>query len=144
MILKFADYANCCTCALPYEHFQFTTMTPTAKGGMFLVSGLLYAVTTQLWGLLIERYGHAHLFVIAGYMFAGICFILCGPMYPIPVKPTLTLVIIAQAMYGISSGPQLVGSFTEGLAETVRSGHPDDVSTSAAMSSIYQSACSLG
>ena len=119
-------------------------MTPTAKGGMFLVSGLLYAVTTQLWGFLIDRYGHAHLFVIAGYVFAGANFLLCGPMYPIAMKPTLTLVIIAQAMYGISSGPMLVGSFIQGLGETVKSGFPDDVTTSAAMSSVYQSACSLG
>lgn len=127
-----------------YASTQFTTMTPTSVGGMFLVSGVLYALTTQLWGILIERFGHAHLFVIAGYVFACLCLLLCGPMYPIPLKPSIAMVIVGQAMYGISSGPQLVGSFTEGLAETVRSGFPDDVTTSAAMSSVYQSACSLG
>lgn len=111
---------------------------------MFLVSGVTYALTTQLWGMAIDRFGRAHLFVIVGYVFGCICFILCGPMYPIPMKPTLALVIVAQMMYGLSTGPQLVGSFTEGLAETVRAGFPDDVSTSASMSSIYQSACALG
>lgn len=119
-------------------------MTPTSVGGMFLVSGLLYALTTQLWGLVIDRFGYAHFFVICGYVFAALCFLLCGPMYPIPMKPSLALVIVAQAMYGVSTGPQLVGSFTEGLAETVRSGYPDDVATTASMSAIYQSACSLG
>lgn len=111
---------------------------------MFLVSGVTYALTTQLWGLAIDKFGHAHMFVIFGYVCATVCFLFCGPMYPIPMKPTLALVIVAQLMYGLSTGPQLVGSFTEGLSETVRAGFPDDVSTSASMSSIYQSACALG
>ena len=111
---------------------------------MFLVSGVVYAVTTQLWGLLIEKRGHPHLFAICGYVFSTVCFVLCGPVYPIPLSPNLTMVIIAQVMYGLSSGPQLVASFTEGLAETIKSGYPDDVMTSASMSSLYQSACSLG
>ena len=124
--------------------YQFSSMSPTAVGGMFLVSGIAYAVTTQMWGIIIDRYGHPHLFVIIGYLCAVVCFVLCGPMYPIPLKPTLAMVIVAQVLYGLSTGPQLVGSFSQAMAETVSSGFPDDVSTSAAMSSLYQSACALG
>jgi hypothetical protein len=65
-------------------------------------------------------------------------------MWPLPFPPSMTLVIIAQLLYGASMGPQLVGSFTQGLSETIAAGYPDDISTSAALSSLYQSSCALG
>lgn len=57
---------------------------------------------------------------------------------------SITLIVVSQALYGVSMGPLLVASFTEGLRNVVKAGYPDDISTSAAISSLYQAACSLG
>lgn len=66
---------------------KFTVLTPTAVGGIFLVSGLIYAVCSQGWGILINRCSNAHPFVLVGYILSLGAFLLSGPMYPIPLEP---------------------------------------------------------
>lgn len=146
ILISFTTFINVGFNDATLEHHlrDFLSLTPTAVGGMFLVSGVVYAATTQGWGMLIQKYGRAHLFVGIGYALAALSFTLCGPAYPLPKTPTLGLVIVAQLLYGVSMGPQLVGSFTQALQVTIDSGLPDDISTSAAVSSLYQSSCALG
>ena len=109
-----------------------------------MISGVVYATTTQGWGCLIEKFEHAHMFVLAGYVLTAASFVLCGPMWPLSFAPSLTLVIISQLLFEASIGPQLVGSFTQGLAETIAAGYSDDIATFAALSSLYQSSYALG
>lgn len=148
LLISFTAFINIGFNDATLEHHlrDFTTLSPTVVGSLFLISGLVYAIATQLWGFLIGRYeDYAHSFVCVGYVLSAASLLLCGPMYPIPVSPSITLVIVAQVLYGISIGSQLVGSFTRGLAETTEAGFdPDDISTQAARSSLYQSSCALG
>jgi predicted MFS family arabinose efflux permease len=146
ILISFTTFINVGFNDATLEHHlrDFTSLSKTAVGGMFLVSGVVYAATTQGWGCLIQRFDNAHMFVIAGYILTAASFLLCGPMWPLPFNPSLPLVIVAQFLYGASMGPQLVGSFTQGLSETIAAGFPDDIATSAALSSLYQSSCALG
>jgi predicted MFS family arabinose efflux permease len=124
-----------------------TTIRPSIVGLIFLVSGLIYAICSQGWGFIINKCTSSALpFSLIGYILSLAFFVLSGPMYPIPFEPSLTLIIIAQSLYGISMGGQLVGSFTEGLRQLkkLKGYDENDISTSAAMSSLYQAACALG
>lgn len=129
---------------LEHHVSQEIGLTPSQIGLLFLVGGGIYAMSTQLWGFLIQKFNRAHVFVVFGFIFSSLSLLLCGPAWPLPVKPSLMFVIIGQSFYGVSMGPQLVGSFTEGLSETLEAGYPDDLTTSATMSSLYQSTCALG
>ena len=129
---------------LEHHVSQEIGLSPSQIGLLFLVGGGIYAMSTQLWGFLIQKFDRAHVFVVVGFIFSSISLLLCGPAWPLPMKPSLMLVIIGQSFYGVSMGPQLVGSFTQGLSETLDAGYPDDLTTSATMSSLYQSTCALG
>lgn len=66
---------------------QFTSVSPSTVGLIFLVSGLIYSICSQVWGLIIYKYSNAHPFCFLGYVFSLIFFLLSGPMYPLPIEP---------------------------------------------------------
>ncbi|RWS13124.1 MFS-type transporter-like protein [Dinothrombium tinctorium] len=123
---------------------QFTILKPSVIGGIFLFSGLLYASGNQFWGYLADKINNCHWACIAGFILAAIAFALCGPAYGLPLEPNIWLVLLAQGSFGMATGGQLVGSFTEGLKETVKRGFPENISTYAMISALFSSGFSTG
>lgn len=121
-------------------------LKPSQIGLLFLLGGGIYAISTQIWGFVMQKFDKNHLFVLFGFFFEVLALLILGPAWPLSlhIPPSLLLIIIGQCFYGVSMGPQLVGSFTGGLSETLKAGYPDDLTTSATMSSLYQSVCALG
>lgn len=72
---------------LVHVTIQFTVLSPTAVGLIFLVSGLIYSICSQVWGIIIKKYSNAHPFCLMGYFFSLGFFLLSGPMYPLPIEP---------------------------------------------------------
>ncbi|RWS13943.1 MFS-type transporter-like protein [Dinothrombium tinctorium] len=125
-------------------YLQFTILKPSVIGGIFLFSGLLYASGNQFWGYLADKINNCHWACIAGFILAAIAFALCGPAYGLPLEPNIWLVLLAQGSFGMATGGQLVGSFTEGLKETVKRGFPENISTYAMISALFSSGFSTG
>ncbi|RWS27907.1 MFS-type transporter SLC18B1-like protein [Leptotrombidium deliense] len=121
----------------------------TLSGGLFALfvlpqESVVYAIAGQLWGFVADKINNCHVACCIGCMLSAAAFIFCGPIYPLPLEPNIWLVIIAQALYGLGTGGQLVGSFTEGLKETVKSGFPENISTYAMVSALFSSGFSMG
>lgn len=112
---------------------------------MFFLSSLVYVVANQLCALLIQKLKDmARPLILAGFVCSAITFAISGPMFPFAFEETITHVIIRQIVFGLSIGPQMVGSFSDGSAETFRSGFPNDMATSSAFSALYTTGITLG
>lgn len=112
---------------------------------LFAVSGILYVMSTQVCGILVARKeDHVYSFLMAGFFLSLMTCLLSGPMYPLTFETGIWTEVTRQVMYGLSMGPQMVGSFSAGKREVDRSGFGISVSSSSAFCSLFQSAFSLG
>ena len=112
---------------------------------MFLLSGIFYVIAAQTSGWLIRYYEErVYPLILLGFLCAAITCILSGPMFPLPLHTSVPLDIVRQILFGIASGPVMVGTFSAGKREMAESGITITPSSSAAFSAIYQSAFSGG
>jgi hypothetical protein len=65
-------------------------------------------------------------------------------MFPLTFKESIALVIIRQVLFGLSIGPQMVGSFAAGSEELIRYGYEKGMAASSSFSALYTSSMTLG
>ncbi len=94
-------------------------MEPSIIALIFVLYGLTYAISNQVWGLITEKLLHSHVVCSLGILSCLIGYIIVGPLPFLPYDPCLWNVLIAQVLFGIGMAAQLVGSFVEGLNETM-------------------------
>ena len=114
-------------------------------GGLFFLTSAVYVVTNQASAFLIHKHSSsARPLVLAGFTCSALMFLLSGPMFPLSFEETTPVLLVKQVLFGLSIGPQLVGSFFEGTAETKRAGFPSGEATSAAFSALFTTSMTLG
>ncbi|CAG2172969.1 unnamed protein product [Oppiella nova] len=123
---------------------DFADLSPTTMGGIFVISGALYAGFNQVWAYFAEKMSNCHPLCIIGCTSSLVAFSIVGPLPFFGGDSQLWLTILAQVFLGLGMGGQFVGSFVQGLRETLKSGYPDNVSTYAVVSGIYSSSFALG
>ena len=127
------------------KHLEIYDLSMKSIGGLFFLTSGVYVLTNQVSAFMIHRKGSlARPLILAGFACSAVMFFLSGPMWPLPFPETLALVIVKQVIFGMSIGPQLVGSFSDGSAETAKAGFPDGMATSAAFSALFTTAMTLG
>ncbi|XP_054166548.1 MFS-type transporter SLC18B1-like [Oppia nitens] len=123
---------------------QIQKLSPSLTGAIFIIMGLVYAVFSQVWAYIVEKVSNCHPICIIGCLLSMTAFIIAGPLPFFPIESQLWMPIVAQIFLGLGTGAQCVGSFTQGVRQTMKNGYPDNVSTFAVISSIYSSAIALG
>ena len=112
---------------------------------MFFISSLVYVVTNQVCAQVIQRWCKlARPLILSGFSCSAVMFLLSGPMFPFTFHETVTTVVVRQVIFGLSIGPQMVGSFSDGSAQLKECGLEKDMSTSSAFSALYTTGMTLG
>ncbi|XP_013785234.2 MFS-type transporter SLC18B1-like [Limulus polyphemus] len=125
-------------------HLRQFNLSPLFVGIVFMVMGLCYAITTPVWGVLVDRNNISKLVGVLGCVFIGVAFLFVGPVPFMPFDTKLWLVIISLLLHGIGLGGSLVAPFAGSLRDTVKRGFPDDLTTYGLVSSLFASSASLG
>ncbi|GFY08065.1 MFS-type transporter SLC18B1 [Trichonephila clavipes] len=125
-------------------HIRQFQLTPTTIGAIFLISGVLDAVSAPVWGIVAEKVPNAQILIFIG----GICFIVCflvvGPVPFFNFPTSVTMVLVSQVLLGLGMAGQIVSSLTHGMKLTVERGFPDDVGTYGLISGLLFSAACFG
>ncbi|GFY41822.1 MFS-type transporter SLC18B1 [Trichonephila inaurata madagascariensis] len=125
-------------------HIRQFQLTPTTIGAIFLISGVLDAVSAPVWGIVAEKVPNAQILIFIG----GICFIVCflvvGPVPFFTFPTSVTMVLVSQVLLGLGMAGQIVSSLTHGMKLTVERGFPDDVGTYGLISGLLFSAACFG
>ncbi|XP_054158359.1 MFS-type transporter SLC18B1-like, partial [Oppia nitens] len=119
-------------------------LSPITIGAIFIISGVLLALFNQVWAYFADKMPNCHPLCLIGCISSLISMIIIGPMPFFPIQSKLWLTILAQVFVGLGMGGQFVGSFVQGLRETLKSGFPDNVSTYAVVSGIFSSSFAMG
>lgn len=70
-----------------HEKKQIGDYTPSQTGLVFLLNGLTYAVSTQLWGYIARKREQSFHLIIYGLVIATISMMIVGPSPGIPLAP---------------------------------------------------------
>ncbi|RWS27906.1 MFS-type transporter SLC18B1-like protein, partial [Leptotrombidium deliense] len=122
----------------------FASLSALQTGFIFLLCGGMYAASSQVWGFICDRMKDPQKICIYGFVLSIVSFSLVGPIYGLPLKPSVPLAIVAQILFGVGMGGQIVSSFASGLKAVENSDLPKGVATSALVASVYASSFSLG
>ncbi|XP_015787715.2 MFS-type transporter SLC18B1-like [Tetranychus urticae] len=123
---------------------SFADLRSSTVGAIFLIYGLFYGVSTWLVGLILPKIKDATIINIIGLVFVIIAYLFIGPMYPIPIKPSVTLVVICQMFFGTGFAIGYVATFTQAMREKDLTSLKDDPDVSGLMSSLFVSVFALG
>lgn len=114
-------------------------------GGIFLIAASIQILMNQVWSLALRRWdGHETEFLLIGFLLSMATFVISGPMYPIPIHPSLALVIVRQILHGLSNGPLLLAAFSRGNRILGENEGQDTIASKSAFSACLQSFISLG
>ncbi|XP_076326306.1 MFS-type transporter SLC18B1-like isoform X2 [Tachypleus tridentatus] len=144
MIIMVASLTTGYNHATLEPHLRQFNLSPFFVGIVFMVMGLCYAITTPLWGVLVDRHNISKLVGVLGCLFIGVAFVFVGPLPFMPFDTKLWLVVISLVFNGIGLGGSLVAPFAGCLRDTVKRGFPDDLTTYGLVSSLFASSASLG
>ncbi|GIY27648.1 MFS-type transporter SLC18B1, partial [Caerostris extrusa] len=135
-------------------HIRQFKLTPTVIGGIFLISGVVDAVSAPIWGYVSEKVPNAQALTFLGGILFIICFLIVGPVpfftfntFTILTNrsgdfQSLTWVIVGQVLLGLGMAAQIICSLTHGMKHTVERGFPDEVGTYGLISGLlFSSAC---
>ncbi|KAF8790394.1 MFS-type transporter SLC18B1 like protein [Argiope bruennichi] len=125
-------------------HIRQFHLTPTVIGGIFLISGVVDAVSAPIWGIVSERVPNAQALTFVGGLCFIICFLIVGPVPFLDFQTSLTWVIVAQVLLGFGMAGQIISSLTHGMKHTVQRGFPDEVGTYGLISGLLFSSACLG
>ncbi|KAG8225476.1 hypothetical protein J437_LFUL004477 [Ladona fulva] len=124
----------------------FFALSPTAVGGVFVVSGGMYVISAPLIGRLCDkRMIPAVVAICVGHAMISISFFVIGPAPFLPNIPTiLWLSICGLAVHGFGVGLILVPGFVDGMTKAILGGLPEGVTTYAILSGLWASSFALG
>ena len=125
------------------SHLEKLHMSPFGIGLIFPIAALTFIIIARPLEMIVSR-GYHNQLIISSFAVSAAAFAISGPMYPLPFKSSVALVIVRQVLFGASQLPQMVATMTAGMDETKRYGFPDDVATKATFSAIFHTAASIG
>ncbi|XP_054708606.1 MFS-type transporter SLC18B1-like [Uloborus diversus] len=125
-------------------HVRQFQLSPTIIGVIFLIGGIVDALSSPLWGYCAEKVKNAHYLTFIACLLFITCFLIVGPVPFLPFVTNLTAVIISQFFLGLAMAGQIVCSFTHGMKHTVQRGFPDDVGTYGLVSGVLFSVACFG
>lgn len=71
-------------------------------------------------------------------------FAISGPMYPLPITPSLSLCVVRQLILGAAAGAQSIIPLSCGVNELRRAGFDDCLETFSRYASVFWAALQLG
>ncbi|KFM69734.1 MFS-type transporter, partial [Stegodyphus mimosarum] len=100
-------------------HIRQFNLTPTIIGTIFLIAGIVDALSSPLVGYCAEKLKNAQYLTLVGCMMFTVCFIVVGPVPFLHFPTYLSVVIVAQFLLGLGMAMKIVCSFTHGMKHTV-------------------------
>lgn len=119
-------------------------MSPIVRGAVFVVGPAVYALTTPLWGWIVDtipRFNKA--FLCIGFTLSGVGFYLIGPAPFFSIPHMLWLLIVCMALMGLGIST-IVVTFQVILKATIAKGYPYELETYGLVSGIFSTFFALG
>ncbi|XP_003739075.1 MFS-type transporter SLC18B1-like [Galendromus occidentalis] len=115
-------------------------MSATESGMLFLFAGGTYALSSLVFGFVSKRILDPRYFVLIGQIISLVALTLQGPL--IPVRQSKEILILAQILLGIGSGPCYVCSYIQSLRYLSKGKESKELY--AALTAIFTPATSVG
>ncbi|XP_030829602.1 MFS-type transporter SLC18B1 [Strongylocentrotus purpuratus] len=117
---------------------------PSMVGVMFLLIGGMYALFAPIWGYIADKKKMTRIMMVLGFYIIGISFMLIGPSPLLDLPGKLWIIMISLALLGFSIGIGIMPAFLDLLISAKWYGLPEDLSTQAILSGLFNGAFSLG
>ncbi|XP_063958991.1 MFS-type transporter SLC18B1-like isoform X2 [Lytechinus pictus] len=117
---------------------------PSMVGVLFLLIGGTYGLFAPFWGYIADKKRVTRFMMVIGFYITGISFMLIGPSPLFNVEGKLWIIILSLALLGFSIGIGLMPAFLDLLISAKWYGLPDNLSTQAILSGLFNGAFSLG
>lgn len=117
---------------------------PSMVGVLFLLIGGMYGLFAPIWGYIADKKKTTRIMMVLGFYITGISFMLIGPSPLLDLPGKLWIIIISLALLGFSIGIGLMPAFLDLLISAKWYGLPEDLSTQAILSGLFNGAFSLG
>ncbi|XP_071481859.1 MFS-type transporter SLC18B1-like [Diadema antillarum] len=125
-------------------HVEVFTRSATIVGLLFLLAGGCYAISSPIWGYLAEQFKISRLLVILGSIMSAVAFLLMGPSPLLDLPNELWIICVSLFLAGVFVSASVIASFTDFYLAALKNDLPNDMSTQAVVSGIYNSVYSLG
>ena len=86
---------------LDFHIREFSKLSPSEVGRIFLISGLIYSFVTWGMGWVAKKWSNAYYLVFMGLSLLTCSFVVVGPLPFLPFAPSLPNVITSQACFGV-------------------------------------------
>ncbi|KAG8192444.1 hypothetical protein JTE90_017974 [Oedothorax gibbosus] len=125
-------------------HLRQFNLQPVVLGVIFIITGGIYALTTPIWGRIIDKGFNAIYINVGGSIMVCVGLLFIGPVPFFYFRPTLGTVIgsIVVISFGVSA--KFVAAFVGSLKNTIRRGFPDNLATYGMVSALFSTASSTG
>lgn len=125
-------------------HVEQYTTSAMVVGLLFLLAGGSYAFSSPFWGWVTEKFNIARLLVIIGTMLSGASFLLMGPSPLLNLPNELWIICLSLFFAGVFLSASILSSFNDFLLSALKHDLPDDISTQAIVSGLFNSLSALG
>lgn len=130
--------------ALLEPHLRRFALTPVVLGLVFIINGVMYALSAPVWGWLCDHYVRPKAVSFVSAILVVIGFVMVGPAPFIRAEPTVSLVCWALVIHGLGFGGEVVAGFADLHREAIRIGFPDNIETYGVVSGMWTSMFALG
>ncbi|XP_076325876.1 MFS-type transporter SLC18B1-like isoform X2 [Tachypleus tridentatus] len=125
-------------------HIRPFGLQPSILGLIFIICGGFYAGSSLIWGCIFDKFPTSLLPLFISSAFCAASFIFVGPAPFIPLDTSLWLVIFSQIILGIGIGGKSIIGLNHSLRHTISQGLPDNMSTVAIVSGVFNSVNAFG
>ncbi|PIK44192.1 putative MFS-type transporter SLC18B1 [Apostichopus japonicus] len=127
-------------------HLSTFDVSPEIIGVIFLLFGGFYGAVSPLWGYVADKTESTRIMMVLGYFFLSFAFLCVGPtsLFFFKLPQALWMVILGLAVVGLALGCALVPALLDLLSSATWYGLPNDLSTQAVVSGLFNSFFSLG
>lgn len=66
---------------------DFTNLSPSKIGFIFMTGGTVYAISGQVFGIIIDKVNGGQSFCLFGFICSLVCYTICGPVFPFTFSP---------------------------------------------------------
>ncbi|KAK0408968.1 hypothetical protein QR680_004263 [Steinernema hermaphroditum] len=125
-------------------HLESLNLTPTAIGGMFVLSSGTFALTAPLWGIMIDKFRCTDYFIFGGAIASIPAVLLIGPSPLLGLAKSVLPIGIGLGILGVATGAFAIPVFQRCCDTVNKYGFEDNAQTYGGISGIYSAATALG
>ncbi|CAL4126376.1 unnamed protein product [Meganyctiphanes norvegica] len=128
-----------------YEiHLEPLNLTTFQVSAMFALNSVMFCISSWFAGWVSDKFLSPLTVSLGGAVLTLISFLLLGPAPFLPILRSLPLEVIANILFGIGNGTQVVATFTGMGRGIVTSGLPNNLATHGLVCGIWNCCFSLG